>query len=84
MRGRAYQQAGAFDLAVADYQNAIGQAPEYAAPHAGLAEAYALMGLQPEALAELNAYQTLAGADADPALVVRALALQQTADAGAA
>ena len=83
MRGNALQSIGAFELAVADYQNAIGQMPEYAAPHAGLAEACAHLGLQPEAVAELDAYRMLAGADADLEWIARISDLQPVAEAGA-
>jgi tetratricopeptide (TPR) repeat protein len=83
MRGNAFRSIGAFEQAVADYENAVGQMPEYAAPHGGLAEAYALMGRQPEALAEMGVYSALAGADADPEVIARVSALQQQALAAA-
>jgi tetratricopeptide (TPR) repeat protein len=77
MRGLAYQQIGAFELAADDFQNAIGQMPEYAAPHAGLAETWIALGQYDAAIREYDAYLALAGSDADFALVSRAAALRQ-------
>lgn len=53
-RGEAFLQMKQFDLAIADFREAIKREPDRAANHAGLGAAFAAKGLEQEALAEYD------------------------------